>query len=151
MSIELKVKSKHLSAEAKIIRFEETKLKKQFRSDIAHHIETGANGQYELWKNPAYNDYRSLNSHRKVDVRNENRATYLARAFLAVKPYKSVENKCNDVGSFLIYVYPRFLVMVTKYNKISGNKEWSAQKRKHVPTEKYLEEIKAWFGPDMNI
>jgi len=31
MSIELKIKSKHLSLEAKVIKFEEAKLKKQIR------------------------------------------------------------------------------------------------------------------------
>ena len=107
MSIELKIKSKHLSVEAKIIRFEEHKLTKQIKWLKEHQqpYET------QFWKR------HSLNQHRRVDVRNENRATFLARAFIAGKPYSSVElkRKPENEWDFVSSVVPRVLVMVNKY------------------------------------
>lgn len=108
MSIELKIKSKHLSEEAKIIRFEEHKLTKQIKWLKEHQQ------QYEtpFWKR------QSLNWHRRHDVRNENRATFLARAFIAGKPYSSVEQKRNPEKEydFRYLVVPRVLAMVKKYH-----------------------------------
>lgn len=107
MSIELKVKSKHLSEEARIIRFEENKVKKQAdwykqRQDSAKNREL-----METWF--------SLNSHRRINVRNENRATYLARAYIAGKSYKTVEKNCKDSKFLEYYVLPRVVAMVAKY------------------------------------
>ena len=78
MSIELKIKSKHLSAEAKIIRFEELKIKSK--------------------ANKSTTDIKTLNNlsnHRKINVRRENRATFLARALIANKEYSTVEPSCT--------------------------------------------------------
>lgn len=92
MSIELKIKSKHLSEEAKIIRFEERKLK--------------AKNKPAFW---------SLRQHRTWDVRNENRATFLARAFLAGKAYNSVEHKVHSMYKLEYIIAPRVVAMVNKY------------------------------------
>lgn len=100
MSIELKVKSKHLAAEAKIIRFEEKKQK--------------AKNKAAFW---------SLRQHRRWDVRNENRATFLARAFLAGKPYRIVERKVNSISILEHYIVPRVLTMVNKYGTTQLSKD----------------------------
>jgi hypothetical protein len=128
MSIKLKIKSKHLALEAGVIRFEENKLKRQ--------IEWAKN-------RPEYTalcrEWESLNSHRRFDVRNENRATYLARAYIEGRKYETLEKSRKDNGTFYSYVMPRVVSMVIKY--------------KHGRSEKYMkpddvkavrDEIKAW-------
>lgn len=108
MSIELKVKSKHLSVEAAIIRHEEVKLKRQIE-----------------WKKENVEDYdtllsqwQSLNEHRRWDVRNENRATFLARAYIAGVPYKKVEQKRKEENElkFRFTILNRVLSLVKKYS-----------------------------------
>ena len=108
MSIELKIKSKHLSVESKIIKFEEAKLKKQIRW---HSRRLSPNHKLE-WK------LNSLVHHRRHDVRIENRATYLARAFIAQKPYKMVEQSrtAENEHTFRTYVIPRVVAMLQKYH-----------------------------------
>jgi hypothetical protein len=95
MSIELKIKNKHLAEEARIIRFEEKKQKK-----LGNFITVDR-----------------LRDHRKHNVRNENRATSLARAYIAGMPYKSVEARRNPAkeDSFRCYVIPRVFTMIKKY------------------------------------
>jgi hypothetical protein len=95
MSVELKIKSKHLSEEARIIRFEERKLR-------------GKETPPPIWF--------SIRQHRKWDVRNENRATFLARAYLAGKPYASVEKKVKSEGKRDFYIIPRLVAMINKYS-----------------------------------
>lgn len=87
MSIELKIKSKHLAQEAKIIRQEELKLKS--RAEWVRYKQG--------WKYAERTERSLLNihNHRVVDVRNENRATFLARAFLRGVPYSSLESRHN--------------------------------------------------------
>ncbi len=108
MSIELKIKSKHLSVEAKIIRHEEIKLKNQIK-----------------WAKKNEQDFsellskkNSLSEHRKWDVRYENRATFLARAYIEGTPYKKVEQKRQEDKEhyFQSKVLPRVLTLVKKYN-----------------------------------
>ncbi len=119
MSIELKVKSKHLGLEAGVIRFEERKLKKQI-----------------VWKkqrqvdyNAQLNEFISLNLHRRWDVRNENRATFLARAYIAGLPYKALEakRKPENEQKFWNSIVPRIAAMVAKYDpkhrKYTSSKE----------------------------
>lgn len=107
MCIELKIKSKHLALEPSIIRKEEDKLKKQMRyhrsddSTSTHTLETQLN---------------SLVNHRKVNVRNEARATFLARAYIAGKPYSYAEKTRSDDVVFKVYILPRILVMVQRYH-----------------------------------
>lgn len=109
MSIELKIKSKHLSLEAGVIRFEENKLKKQAKWLRDNQKNAGA----------VESTLNSLNSHRKWDVRNENRATFLARAYIGGKSYKTVEATVKDTAVLTYYIVPRILSMVQKYHSRS--------------------------------
>ncbi len=111
MSIELKIKSKHLSLESQVIRFEEEKLKRQLRSKKVPAEQVM----------PLETKLHSLTNHRKLDVRNENRATFLARAYLEGKPYSSVEPRRRPDREFIFKqsIVPRVVAMVTKY----GNRE----------------------------
>lgn len=109
MSIELKIKSKHLALEPAIIRKEERKL--------LNHIRSGRSNDTAA----AIRKYESLHNHRKWNVRNEARATELARAYITGKPYLSVEQKRKDENEykFLVYIVPRIVAMVNKYGKDS--------------------------------
>ena len=115
MSIELKIKSKHLSEESKIIRFEENKLKRQAAWLREHQMDD----------NSVHRDFLNLKKHRRWDVRNENRATFLARAFLDNKPYSFVERtrKTENEYTFLAFVVPRVLTMVNKYGSVQVTKQ----------------------------
>lgn len=104
MSIELKIKAKHLALEPSIIRKEEARLKKQMKYN------RGENSYWDLARKR-----EELSVHRRWNVRNESRATELARAYLAGKPYSYVEKKRNDDGMFQLYIVPRIVAMVTKY------------------------------------
>lgn len=107
MSVELKIKSKHLALEPAIIRKEEKKLLKQIRSNKC-------NDTLE-----AFRKFESLSIHRKWNVRNESRATHLARAFLSGRPYSEVEQKRKPENEykFKMYIIPRIVKMVSKYGK----------------------------------
>ena len=123
MSIELKIKSKHLGEEARVIRHEEQKLKKQsawLREKFGPELSTPTEGKswYNWPRTPlgvTQDKLQCISSHRKWEVRNENRATFLARAFLAGKPYRSVEAKVKDQSRFDSYILPRLLKLVAKY------------------------------------
>jgi len=97
---ELKVKAKSLAAESKIIRIEELKLK---RTPV----------RYKDKK--VVDNIVSLAEHRRWNVRNEARATHLARAFLAGKTYVSVESNCKDRHFLFQWILPRVISMVKKY------------------------------------
>ena len=119
MCIELKIKSKHLALEPQIIKHEERKLKKQIRSN---------KGDLQSLVRKLDN----LVNHRKYIVRHEARATQLARAYIAGKTYTTIEQKRHDNSSFMMYIVPRVLAMVTKYGKGEQRKitketiiEWS--------------------------
>ena len=121
MCIELKIKSKHLALEPSIIRCEERKLRKQMKYN---------RGEKSYWDLERKRD--SLILHRRWNVRNESRATELARAYLAGKPYTYVEKKRKCDGMFQLYIVPRIVAMVTKYGKGDQRKvdrktiqEWS--------------------------
>ena len=123
MCIELKIKSKHLALEPQIIKHEERKLKHQMK----HHRSDDNVSSIELERK-----LHSLTNHRKCNVRFEARATYLARAYLEGKDYKTVEHKRDDEGTFQFYIVPRIVSMVTKYGKGEQRKitkdtiiEWS--------------------------
>lgn len=107
MSVELKIKSKHLSLEASVIRFEERKLKSQIKWLKARQQPlTGLDSTLN-----------SLTNHRRWDVGNENRATFLARAYIAGRPYLTVENKVKDRVVLMCYIVPRMVSMLKKYHK----------------------------------
>lgn len=110
MCIELRIKSKHLALEPQVIRYEEEKLKCQIKF-------------YQRKENAAMCSALSIKldsliNHRRWNVRNEARATELARAYLQGKPYLTVERRaeCND-DMFKLYIIGRVLTMVQKYGK----------------------------------
>jgi hypothetical protein len=150
MSIELKIKSKHLSVEAQIIRFEEHKLKKQLRWFIEDHKSTGANDSASLYDFKPFRQLKSLTQHRRWDVRNENRATFLARAYLAGQSYATVEQKRKPENEykFFSFVLPRVVAMVAKYgNNTLPLKVYDRTKGGYVDNPALLElrkQIEAW-------
>lgn len=109
MSIELKIKAKHLALEPSIIRKEEKKLLKRIRSNKC-------NDTAEVFRK-----YESLYAHRKWNVRNEARATELARAYIAGKEYKRVEQKRKPENEYKFrnYIVPRIAAMAMKYGTSS--------------------------------
>ena len=147
MSVELKVKSKHLSEEARIIKFEERKQYKQYRWAEAQYHATGMNGMYPRCNDKAFLTYCSLVNHRKWDVRNENRATFLARAYIAGVPYTSVEQKRKPEkeSDFQILILPRVWAMVVKYGKREdGDWIWNREKGKYEATAVLKQKIQQW-------
>jgi hypothetical protein len=146
MSVELKVKSKHLSEEARIIRFEERKQFKQYRWAEAQYHATGMNDMYPRCNDKAFKTYCSLNHHRKWDVRNENRATFLARAYIAGVPYETVEQKRKPENEsyFQIVILPRVWTMVAKYGKQDGDRIWNREKNKYEATAVLKQKIQQW-------
>lgn len=113
MSIELKIKSKHLSQEAQIIRFEERKLKAQAKW-LRKNQKSTSKTKCTL---------ESLSNHRKCDVRNEQRATFLARAFIKGTSYKTVERYVHSVTLRSDYILPRVVAMLSKYHNKKITKE----------------------------
>lgn len=105
MSLELKIKSKHLGEEARIIKFEQRKLQKQIDWLRRH--------QKPVDKK-LIEQRDSLYHHRIWDVRNENRSTFLARAYIEGRPYKTVEKKCDE-GFLRFHIVPRVTKMIMKY------------------------------------
>ena len=140
MSLELKIKSKHLSLESQVIRFEERKLKKQIEW-----CKNNNSNEINIEKFNLIEKYTSLSNHRKYDVRNENRATFLTRAFIDNIPYLNVENKRKlENETKFVFIIPRIVSMVSKYK---FNKKISY---KNNPTE-YLEMLRLitnWIGLD---
>lgn len=136
MSIELKVKSKHLGEEARIIRHEEHKQLGYGRYLQRTFLETNQlpndwAERYEL-NRQWFGSFISLRDHRTTDVRNENRATFLARAFLKGTPYKSVEQTRKNEYKYGMKIVPRIVSMVNKYKSKDSEKvnaktilEWS--------------------------
>lgn len=108
MSIELKIKAKHLALEPRIIRHEETKLKRQMKYHRSEDQTSAVDLEYKL---------HSLTNHRKIEVRNEARATHLARAYLKGKSCSYAELKRNPEREyyFQVYVLSRVHAMIRKY------------------------------------
>ena len=142
MSVELKIKSKHLSEEARIIRFEERKFRKQVDWLKTH--------QQTYDKEHA--TMMSLKQHRRWDVRNENRATFLARTYLAGKDYKTVEHKCNDLVVLRCYIFPRLCEMVNKYGPAADklSKKWNRERNRYEYDpelwKQHEKKVLAWLG-----
>lgn len=114
MSVELKIKSKHLSLEAQVIRFEENKLKRQ--------IDWRKNRKDDSALRQAR---ASLIHHRRWDVRNENRATFVARAYIEGRRYSTIE-KNTDMHFFKEHILPRVVSMVLKYGLDKRQKTWTS-------------------------
>ena len=152
MSIELKIKSKHLALEPAIIRKEERKLLKRAKYYRQHH-QIGSISLADCYKNhpdllKIYNKETSLRNHRLWDVRNESRATFIARAYIKGIPFKSVEQNSNLDYRFKQSVLPRVFDMIAKYGKVHVRKYWDGKKQDYRPEEKekLMSEIKAWLG-----
>lgn len=148
MSIELKIKSKHLSEEARIIRFEEQKQLRKIRYELDKLRQSGHNGDLTTEAYELSCTYRSLNSHRRVDVRNENRATFLARAYLSGVVYSTLEQRRKEDKEydFLNKVLPRVVEMVAKYGEQKiPKKVWEGvfRDRKQVPNPDFIQLEKA--------
>lgn len=113
MSIQLKIKSKHLALESKVIKFEEQKLLGQARRCTALQAE-GHNNNYSEQHMRAY---RSIRGHRTEHVRPEARATLLARKFIQGATYAQIEQKRRPSKEYIfnMRVVPRIAAMVTKY------------------------------------
>lgn len=114
MSIELKIKSKHLALEPAIIKREERKVQRQLKWFMQHHQITDVYADKDAFK--IHKQYYDLHNHRKWNVRNEARATYLARAYLAGKKYKSIEAK-TDIWFVGKIIQPRIVDMVARYGR----------------------------------
>lgn len=141
MTVELKIKSKHLALEPSIIRHEERKLRKQIRANRNYQDNKTADQLHAKWY--------SLYTHRKWDVRNEARATHLARAYLAGKSYKSVEKTCYDNDLLKNVIVPRIVSMVMKYGPKAYFKIWDKDQKKALYKSNEVIEVKdeilAWI------
>ena len=93
-SIQLKVKSKHLSAEARIIREEESKQLKYGGHNLKRHRDSGNNDFVD--ENNHYRNLYSLREHRKGSLRVEARATHIAHALLKGVDYGAIEKPRAD-------------------------------------------------------
>lgn len=148
MSIELKIKSKHLALEPAIIRKEEHKLHsyiKKLRVENPKGI--------ELQKlNELSDKFFSLRHHRKEDVRQEARATYLARAFMKGTPYKEVERSrkqkdgfIQNTGHFYGYILDRVTAMVIRY-KLKKNTKYMSLEAANALKSAVKKEIIEWVN-----
>jgi hypothetical protein len=139
MSIELKIKAKSLAEEALIIRKEERKLYNQ----IDWHRGNGTVIDHNL---PELQTFRSIKLHRKWNVRNEQRATQIARAYLEGRPYRSVEPSVRDRFFFDRYIFDRVLSMVGRYGPEKLYKRAADPRWKEGTGWKKLEEtLKKWL------
>jgi hypothetical protein len=151
MSIELKIKSKHLALEPAIIRKEERKLLKQIKSYKEYHQVTINEFFVSYKEHPDLNNlqskYSRLVSHRRCDVKNESRATYLARAFIKGVPYKAVE--ANTTGKLSEPVMNSLVKMVIKYGPVryANELDKTGTTFKVVKTsyEKAREDVEKWL------
>jgi hypothetical protein len=155
MSVELKIKSKHLALEPAIIRKEEQKLSKQITHYKSYHQMTVDYDTFSMSKQhpDLYNLYLkrgSLTCHRRWNVRNEARATYLARAYLKGMPYKAVEP--NSDGKLWSPVMDSLIRMVMKYGKIYYRPDRELDENGHrsiivkTAEKKAEEDILAWLN-----
>ena len=149
MSIELKIKSKHLATEPAIIRKEEQKILKQIKWLKQQHQIQNANMFDDMFY-PYHRKWWNLQHHRKTVVRNESRATHLARAYLAGIPYEKVEKKIHDDTVLCAIILPRVYNMVAKYQDKPLQKRWNRDRNMFAYNEdefKQLQDsIKAWCG-----
>jgi hypothetical protein len=124
MSIELKIKSKHLALEPAIIRKEEQKLLKQIKNYKQYHQVTINEFFVSYKEHPDLtkleSKYSSLVSHRRTNVRDEARATYLARAYIKGMPYKIVENAKQKLP---VPVMESLIRMVMKYGTVRYSRD----------------------------
>lgn len=138
MSVELKIKAKHLAAEVKIIKHEEVKELKRAKAQRDYLIASGMKNDFNEVDYKAYSKYRSIYLHRKNVVRPEARATHLARAFINGRPYKTVERSVKEQYALSVIV-EKIMLMVNKYGR-----EWDTETRTWPPLFT-KDDIKAWL------
>lgn len=147
MSIELKIKYKHLALEPAIIRKEEQKIRKQINWLKDHHQIQNAN-MFDDTFYPYHKKWYNLYHHRITVVRYEARATHLARAYLAGTPYEKLEKKIHDKFTFENVIMPRVYSMVAKYGPNKLQKKWNRDKAKfmydEVEWKEFIAPIKKW-------
>jgi hypothetical protein len=155
MSVYLKIKSKHLALEPAIIRKEEEKVKKQIKHYKMYHQVTDSDWMGYYKSHPdLYNfcaKHGSLVSHRRWEVRNEARATYLARAYIKHMPYKVVE--ANTQEKLPGPVIDSLIRMIMKYGAIRYYPEYTRDesgKTKIAKTAeaKAKEDVLAWLNKE---
>ncbi len=152
MSIELKIKAKHLALEPAIIRREEQKLKKQFAwFKQKHQITENDFTQIFLNHRELYNIHSkrySLEHHRKTVVRNASRSTHLARAYIAGMSYDRVEKKREDELLFKHVILPEVFRMVAKYSAKPLQKKYNRETKitdyDTVEKENLMNAINKW-------
>lgn len=131
MSFELKIKSKNLTAEARIIRDEEIKAARVARKLRDKQNREGSSNHFSKC--------HSLAHHRTTVVRYEARATFLARAYLSGKTYEHVEREGRKVEGDTVFrkvILPKVQFMVNKYGNMSGKKQdWVS-----------MSQIESWAG-----
>lgn len=139
MSVELKIKSKSLAAEASIIRSEENK--------ILNRIEDLSDLQKPVDR--LQEKYVSLRTHRVSNVRNEARATFLARGYIKGYPYAAVEasgRTKQGEALFKFHIVPRVVAMVNKYKpSLVVTKDMIMEWAK-LPTDTVTEGAGIWHG-----
>jgi hypothetical protein len=87
MQSHLRVKIKSLAAEAAIIRREEKRAKRQARRRLDHQQDAQS----------AWSEFKSLEAHRKREVRSEQRCSLLAYGFLRGKPRIDIERPASEL------------------------------------------------------
>lgn len=135
MTIELKIKAKHLALEPAIIRREEKKLASQIKYMMEKFGVTivtwkmfESDHEHERKLCRLMTKLGELESHRKSkdkgSLKSEARATHIARAYLSGKSFSSCEaNRKTDTesNSRLYYaILPRVNAMIQKYGRASG-------------------------------
>jgi hypothetical protein len=101
MTIELKIKAKHLAAEAKIIKHEEHKLKRRIERAKAKSLSADKLRAQRL----------DIADHRRSVLREEARSTHLARACIKGTPYRVVEKFSYEAPNL-----SRVIKLVEKYS-----------------------------------
>lgn len=155
MSIELKIKAKHLALEPAIIRKEERKLKKQFHWFKQKHQITDVSLSNIYGKHPElymlHSKRYSLERHRKTLVRNASRATHLARAYIAGMPYSRVEKtrKAENEIVFQNDILQQVFRMVAKYSAKPLQKKYNRETKltdyDAVEKENLMKAIDKWL------
>jgi len=130
----MKVRMKELAQEAKFIRFKQNKIKSKQK---IMPILTEYDHLNKCWKDvpdDLSGDWRELNSHRRVEVREAARAAQLAYGFLRGVPYSRIENKrkLEKEYRFDNCIKPEIKRLSKKFGKL-GYKE------------NYDEEIEKWL------
>ena len=133
----LRVRVKELAQEAKFIRHEENKIKSRQKIIPLQLWSRDENGNSVSPYDKGTLDWRSLNSHRRGDVREAARAAQLAYGFLRGIPYKNIEGKRKLEKEFRFkhYIIPEIKRLATKFGRL-GYKQ------------NYDQEVENWLNAD---